>query len=65
MDGTSVTKTDKLPSFSGQREDFQFWWIRFIAHAEMCGFLLALDIGGETTMPKNSPSSLIAAWNCL
>ncbi len=58
MDNTSVTKSARLPTFSGQREEFQMWWIRFVAHAEMCGFLTALEIGGETTMPDSSTEVL-------
>jgi hypothetical protein len=40
-------------SFSGLRKDFQTWWIRFVAYANMCKFLTALKNGGEASMPSS------------
>jgi hypothetical protein len=42
-----------MPSFSGLREDFQTWWIRFVAYANVCKFLGALKKGGEASMPPS------------
>jgi hypothetical protein len=45
------TKLVQLPWFSGVRKEFHIWWIRFVAHANMCKFLAALKTGGEASMP--------------
>jgi hypothetical protein len=42
-----------MPSFSGLREDFQTWWIRFVAYVNVCKFLGALKKGGEASMPSS------------
>jgi hypothetical protein len=52
MEPTSITKLVSLPSFSGLRKDFQTWWIRFVAYANVCKFLAALKNGGEASMPS-------------
>jgi hypothetical protein len=54
MDKTGITKSARLPSFSEMRKDFQTWWIRFVAYMSVCGFLVALEMGGESTMPANN-----------
>jgi hypothetical protein len=53
MDSTPITKLVRMPSFSGLREDFQTWWIRFVAYANVCKFLGALKKGGEASMPSS------------
>jgi hypothetical protein len=53
MDSTPITKSVRMPSFSGLREDFQTWWIRFVAYANVCKFLGALKKGGEASMPSS------------
>jgi hypothetical protein len=51
MEG-SITKSVKLPSFSGLRKDFQAWWVRFIVFTAVWQFLAALQIGGESALPQ-------------
>jgi hypothetical protein len=53
MEVTSLTKSVRLPSFSGLRKDFQTWWIRFVAYTNVCKFLAALKNGGEASMPSS------------
>jgi hypothetical protein len=54
MDNMGITMLVRLPSFSGLRKDFQTWWIQFVAYVSVCGFLVALEVGGETTMPASN-----------
>jgi hypothetical protein len=53
MVSTPITKSVRMPSFSGLREDFQTWWIRFVAYVNVCKFLGALKKGGEASMPSS------------
>jgi hypothetical protein len=53
MERTSLTKSTRLPLFSGLQKDFQAWWVRFITDASVGKFLAVLQIGGESTMPSS------------
>jgi peptidyl-tRNA hydrolase len=52
MEGSSTMKKTRVPSFSGARKDFQIWWVRFKAYANVQKFQAALRIGGETVLPQ-------------
>jgi hypothetical protein len=51
MESVNYVKSAQLPAFTGQRQDFQTWWIRFQAFAGVWGFSSALIPGGDTDMP--------------
>jgi hypothetical protein len=53
MEVTSLSKVVRLPLFSGLQKDFQAWWIRFVALANVCKFLAALKNGGKMPMPSS------------
>ena len=54
----SEVNVTRLPSFNGTRKDFQTWWVRFIALANISKFVGALKAGGETTMPTSDDESI-------
>jgi hypothetical protein len=39
-------------------KDYQTWWVRFIAYANVWKFSAALVAGGETTMPSSDAAIL-------
>ncbi len=54
MEQTNYVKSAQLPAFTGSRQDFQTWWMRFKAYAGVWGFLEALMPGGDADMPVSA-----------
>ena len=42
-----------LPSFSGERDDFQLWWVRFQAYGLVKGYRQALQPTPEGKLPAD------------
>jgi hypothetical protein len=55
----SVTeKSVRMPSFDGSQKNFQVWWKRFEAYAEVYKFSEALVIGGEKDLPTSASEAI-------
>ena len=48
---TDSTKNVQVPVFSGKQEDFQIWWIRFMAFATIMGFSAVLTTTQHAAVP--------------
>ncbi len=64
MEG-SITKSVKLPSFSGLRKDFQSCWERSIAYASVGKFSVAPSNGGESTTPSTETEARHVSYTHL
>ena len=56
----STTEKFVLPTFTGKKEDFQVWWIRFEAYANLKGFKAAFEdpTKGEDDLPATEKEAL-------
>jgi len=50
---TNDNKTVRVPTFNGDKEKFQAWWIRFKAYAKVAGFSTAITTDPEVDLPAN------------
>eukprot|EP00591_Stephanopyxis_turris_P000610 CAMPEP_0195508876 /NCGR_PEP_ID=MMETSP0794_2-20130614/1972_1 /TAXON_ID=515487 /ORGANISM="Stephanopyxis turris, Strain CCMP 815" /LENGTH=163 /DNA_ID=CAMNT_0040635957 /DNA_START=67 /DNA_END=558 /DNA_ORIENTATION=+ len=60
MDEESLTKTVKLPTFSGERKDFQIWWVRFCAYASVQGFRQSIGRVRDPDLPSSEDVTIDA-----
>ena len=54
----SDNQSVKLPTFDGKPKNFTMFWMRFKAYGSVKGFLPALQVGGEATMPADEATAL-------
>ena len=47
------SKAVRVPTFNGEKELFQTWWIRFRACSKVVGFTKALETTPESGLPAN------------
>jgi hypothetical protein len=59
MDSNSDAKSLQLPTFDGKYENFQLWWVRFMAFATICKFAQALRSGGENELIGQSENAIV------
>ena len=45
------SKAARVPTFNGEKEQFQTWWIRFCAHEKVAKFTKALGAEPEPDLP--------------
>ena len=50
---TDSTKNVRVPVFSGKQEDFQIWWMRFMAFATIMGFSAVLTTTKHAAVPAD------------
>lgn len=50
---TNENKTVRVPTFNGDEDKYQSWWIRFKAYAKVAGFSAAISTDPEVDLPAN------------
>jgi hypothetical protein len=52
MEDGRASKSIRLPSFDGEANKFQVWWMRFTAYAGVYRFAQALKESGDSNLPE-------------
>jgi len=57
MDSSSE-KSIRLPTFSGEHKDFQIWWMRFRAYANVHGFAVSIQRKADINLPESEDAEI-------
>ena len=58
MNDDMSMKSVRLPTFGGEHKDFQVWWMRFTAFAEVYGFAESIKKTKDPNLPSSESASV-------